>query len=272
MGLVFVTNRKWASSVIRGEQVAECLNVPCDPPNVSFDDTVILVKTWFERAERIKNLYLDVVDSENFLQFGQQHRDIHIIAINNSAKEYISERLDNDIVVIPQHHCNFENVIRDRESVVRAGYVGSKYNFTINVNELTGRLKAVGLDFVCLFVDDVSLNREDICNFYKQIDIQITFRNVKIVDDIPPELKNPLKLANAGSFKIPTVGYPELNYVREMDGCFMPAKSLDEIIEKCLALKKDGQLYKKYSELAYVRAKHYHIDRIIQLYKALEKR
>ncbi|MBW8001492.1 MAG: glycosyltransferase family 4 protein [Planctomycetes bacterium] len=272
MGLVFVTNQKWASSLIRGKQVAERLNVPFNPDHLSLSDTAILVKTWFERAERIKNVYLDIGDSESFLQFGQQYPDIHIIAITNLAKEYISQKLDNDIVVIPEHHCNFEGIVRNREAVMTAGYVGSKYNFTMNINDLTERLKAVGINFIYLFVDDVSLGREDICNFYKQIDIQITFRNIETVSNIPSELKNPLKLTNAGSFKIPTVGYPEPNYVREMDGCFIPAENLDKIVEACLALKEDEDMYKKYSELAFTRARHYHIDRIIKLYKVLEHR
>ena len=272
MGLVFVTNRKWASTITRGKQVAERLNVPCDPDHLSLSDTVVLVKTWFEKAEKIKNVYLDICDGENFLQFGQQHPDIHIIAISNLAKEYISQKLDNDIVVIPEHHCNFEGVVRNREAVTTAGYVGSKYNFTMDINDLTERLKAVGINFIYLFVDDASLGREDICNFYKQIDIQITFRNIETVSDIPSELKNPLKPVNAGSFKIPTVGYPEPNYVREMDGCFIPAENLDKIVEACLALKENEDRYKKYSELAYTRARHYHIDRIIELYKKLEHR
>jgi len=272
MGLVFVTNRVWASTITRGRQVAERLNVPCDPDHLSLNDTVVLVKAWFEKAERIKNVYLDICDGENFLQFALRYPNIHIIALTNLAKEYLSEKIDNDIMVIPEHHCNFEDVVRTRDVVTTAGYVGSIGSLTMNVNDLTERLKAIGLDFIYLFVDDTSVSREDICNFYKQIDIQITFRHIRTVKEIPLELKNPLKPTNAGSFNIPTVGYPEPNYVREMDGCFIPAENLDKIVEACLALKEDDDMYKKYSELAFTRAQHYHIDKIIELYKKLEHR
>ncbi|KKL03735.1 hypothetical protein LCGC14_2623170, partial [marine sediment metagenome] len=49
--------------------------------------------------------------------------------------------------------------------------------------------------------------REDVCEFYKTIDIQIAFRTPG-KEVRPPIFRNPLKVFNAGSFKIPTVAYP----------------------------------------------------------------
>ncbi len=269
MSLVFLTNQRYASSLIRGRQIAERLNVPCDPPNISLSDSVVLVKAWVEGIEKVNCLWLDVIDSVWPLQFAQKYPHVNIIAITELAKEYITARLENKVVVIPQHHCNLEGAVRDRENVCVVGYVGSRYNLDLDIDELSKRLKEIDLDFVYLFLEDTSISRKDVCDFYKQIDIQLTFRKHKMVGDMPPELKNPLKLENAGSFKLPTVGYPELNYEYEMKDCFVSAKNLDEVVDGCYALKNDSRMYQMFSELSYVKAQDYHIDKIIELYKEL---
>ncbi len=272
MALVFLTDPKLASSLIRGEQIAKRLNVECNPPQVSINDTAVLVKAWTDEVKKLKKVYLDVVDSLWTLEFVQENPDVNIIAISDLAKQYISARIENDIVVIQEQHCNQENVVRNRDEVNTVGYIGSKVNLNLDIDDLKERLRSIGLDFNYLFIENTSVSREDVCDFYKQIDIQLTFRKPKIIKDMPPELKNPLKLSNAGSFKIPTVGYPELNYMCELPDCFVPAKTLDEVVRACRDLKNDSDLYKKYSEYSYVKAQDYHIDKIAELYRELEDR
>ncbi len=83
------------------------------------------------------------------------------------------------------------------------------------------------------------------------------------------KLKNPLKLANAGSFGIPTVAYPEPNYVAEWDGCFAKATNLDQIVRAVSVLMSSKVAYENLSGLAYEKSKEYHINKILPLYKEL---
>ena len=130
---------------------------------------------------------------------------------------------------------------------------------------IVGRaLASIGAKFI------YNINPEDrnvCCRFYASIDISLSFRCQ--MDPILAKLKNPLKLANAGSFGIPTVAYPELNYVAEWDGCFAKAENLDQIVRAVKVLMESKAAYENLSGLAYEKSKEYHIKKILPLYKEL---
>lgn len=269
--MLFILNGAWASSLIRGEQIASKLGALCgDYP--CKDQVVIMIKCYPTNPILIplmKRLYIDLVDSDGILGLARKIPAIKLIVLSNLAKEYVSARVENEVIVIPEQHCNDEKFIRNRKEVTTVGYVGSELSFDLNIEEITKRLSEINLQFKFLFCEDLSLTRKDIVDFYKSIDIQVCFRKPRLLPYMPPELKNPLKLANAGSFKIPSVSYPELNYKKEFDSCFLSVYDLNGLIDTCKRLKQCASLYACVSRDAYDCAEKYHIDNIIPFYKEL---
>ncbi len=287
MRLMFITN-PWASAMIRGEQIAARMldavvyqHTDIAAEHVRRDDVCIFVKSypgcgWPEAIKivKVKKCYLDIVDSTAALYNARgdgdtdiaKHMDLGIIALGKLSHEYISKYLNrDDILLIPEHHCNFENALRDKSrDVFRVGFCGYEENFHLDPVVVGRALANIGAKFI------YNINPEDrnvCCRFYKSIDISLSFRL-----DIEPELaklKNPLKLANAGSFGVPTVAYPEPNYVVEWDGCFAKVTSIEQIVKAVKVLKESSVAYENLSGLAYEKSKEYHIDKILPLYKEL---
>jgi hypothetical protein len=83
-------------------------------------------------------------------------------------------------------------------------------------------------------------------------------------------MKGPFKIYNAGSFKIPTIGYPEAGYELNAKGMYFEARTIDEIVDLCVELKENSIMYRDMAETAHRFAQNYHIDKIIPLYKVLE--
>ncbi len=270
--LAFITNNLWSSSRIRGEQLAKATGGVCNKLSIEYGSTIVLIKMWPTNPEalgKFKNIYADMVDSDGCLEEISKYPHVNIIAISALAKQYLECRVTNRVILIPEHHCNFENFIRTRKIVRVVGYVGSKASLDLDVILLARKLKQIDLEFKVLFCDDITVTREDVVNFYKTIDIQICFRLPRILKNMPPEMKNPLKIYNAGSFKIPTVAYPELNYVKECDASFRVAYNLNDLVSKCKELKTEKWLYDKMVDRSYEIAKNHHIDKIVPLYKEL---
>jgi hypothetical protein len=230
------------------------------------------VKCWNESiVKSCKKVYVDVVDSDGCLEMISRYPHVKIIAISYAAAHYISARVENDVVVIPEHHCNFDNEQRDATREVKTiGFVGSKFNLDLDVDTLKARLNEVGLDLKVLYCEGRELSRKDVIQFYKDIDIQICFRRPRILNSMPPELKNPLKPINAGSFSIPTVAFPEYNFRELLHDIIIPARNLDDLVFNCMMLSKDKDRYRHYALDSWVEAQNYHIDKISSLYQKLE--
>lgn len=287
MRMVFITN-PWASAIIRGEQIAarmldavvyQWTDVASE--HVKKDDVCIFVKSfpgcgWPEliKAAKVKKCYLDIVDSSvallNVSGKGEtdiaSRMDLGIIALGKLAHEYISKYLNrDDVILIPEHHCNFEDTVRDKSrDVFKVGFCGYKENFHLDPVLVGRALNEIGAKFI------YNINPEDrnvCCRFYASIDINLSFR--RNVDLDVASLKNPLKLANAGSFGIPTIAYPEPSYVAEWDGCFAKVENLDQIVKAVQVLKDSEAAYENLSGLAFEKAKEYHISKILPLYKEL---
>jgi hypothetical protein len=266
----FFTN-PWASSQTRGYQIAERINGTVVPVVVTDDSVNICIKCLPADGFLDKHkVYIDVVDGYGLIPWLKAHPTIGVIAISNVAKVYLEQQLGRkDIVLIPEQHCNFEcyrKPLPEKPKVL--GYIGYKENLHLDVDCIRRAIEPLGMTFETCFEFPT---RESVCEFYKRIDIQLCFR----VDYSPlcpvPELKNPLKLANAGSFGIPTIAWPELSYEDEFGNCFMPAYSLRDIFQWCSVLK-EGAAYGIRSDFAYDCSKRYDISRITELYKQLEKK
>ncbi len=256
----------WASGNIRGSQIAEKLNAICDPREpVSRDSIFVFIKITPNIS--VPRMYVDIVDAYGLLTSIPRFPEAKIITISRLAKEYIKNRVYNDVILIPEHHCNFENVIREDREVKTVGFVGYVPNFLLDPFVVKEELSKIGLNFIWL---TAFKDRFEICEFYKKIDIQLTFRPKSPVAACPAELKNPLKLANAGSFKIPSVCCAEPSYIADFNGCFLVAENIKAIVKQCRTLKNDAALYNIVSYNCYERAKDYHIDKILPLYEQLK--
>ena len=268
--LCFFTN-PWASGEIRGRQVAKRLGALAvvDPKKVYADDVCIFIKGYptDDLLHGVSRVYIDVVDSYAVIPWLRNHPTAEAIAISYKGGRYLSDLLNMHVPVIIEHHCNFERMRKVVTEPRVVGYVGELEFFHLDIQQVKSQLGLLGMEFIYL---NTFKCRKDICDFYKKIDIQLTFR--KDTDDYGKTtgmLKNPLKLANAGSFGIPTVCYPEVTYVDEWDGCFIRASSVDEVTYWLDMLKQKPDMYADISNRAVVRAERYHIDNVVPMYLEL---
>ncbi len=266
----FMTNKKgYPSEYTRGYQLADVLGCEVDEPLKTVNETVIAVKTYFPDSEHLTNLYFDLIDDPNTINIANRYPNACIIAITDIMKNYLEDRISNKIVTIPEHTCNFENRIRIRDEVKVVGYVGSTQCLNIKPSVLRNILGDNGFEFkmlVCETADNAT--RKEVADFYMGIDIQIAFRLPGLAVR-PPVYRNPLKIFNAGSFKIPTVAYPELSYSMCAGTYFLEAIDLDSIVNKCRMLRDDSVLYNFYSDRVYEWSKQFDIVKIAKMYAQL---
>jgi hypothetical protein len=114
--------------------------------------------------------------------------------------------------------------------------------------------------------------RVKVVEYYKNLDIQISFRPTHERDQAFLRHMNCLKLSNAGSFGIPTISYPEPAYVAEWKNECLWADTMGEVIRKVKRLRDEPNLYAEMAARALAKAEEYHIDRIAPLYRALPER
>jgi len=272
MGLIFKSNT-WGSGEVRGRQIAQRLGVPCDD-RISPESIVVVVKQRVLDAEEtldyVKSLWIDVVDGYGLIEDLLAHPRMKAIAIGPMSKAFIRRRVMNRLETIPEHHCNFENWTRPKDRDVRVvGAMCYPGNFDVDSEEIRKALRSIGMEFrLATFFR----RREDVVRFYKKIDIQLCIRFWRgIGQKEPPELKNPLKLENAGSFQIPTVAFPEPCFLEEFgEDTFIHILTMDDIVESCKVLKSNRRYYEDYAMRAWKRAQDYHIDRIAPLYLELD--
>jgi hypothetical protein len=250
------------AGLIRGEQVAKHLGAKLNPKSGFENDTCIYVKC-VPPEHYSENTYIDVVEDSAGLRWVKSHPKVGIIASSKSIYDYLSKKLSNEIVLIPQHHCNFERQVRTRTKVDTVGIIGNKASFQYPIGEFEAKLNSMGMKLKTLIKKSFD-DREEVVDFYKQIDIQVVWRPGS--DGV---LRNPLKLINAMSFGIPTISYPEKDFVTELNGYFWDVKSIDEMIDAITILKNNEDVYAMSAIKSLEKAKEYHIDNICQLYLEL---
>lgn len=269
--LVFISN-PWASGEIRGRQIAGAIGGVVDPETVHPDDVLVCIKSHPSDAlvEYVRRVYVDVDDNSGLMPYLSEHPEVVPIAASVVGQQYINEHAGrDDTIVIPPHHCNFERAMRVQKSpptIQTAGFIGYEENLHLDCVKLTEALAAIGIKFVTKFD---AATREDVCEFYHSIDIQITFRKPDAKVNPAPELRDVTKLINAGSFGIPTVATPEPTYVDEFNGCFLPVESLYDVVQQCKRLLSDGWLYHHLSVAALDRAEQYHISHVAPVFANL---
>lgn len=246
------------SSIIRGEQVAEYVDgIVLNPNKVNKGDVNIYVKP--ESLENIKDgEYADILDSIQTVNLYKERPGIKIIACTKLGCEVLKTILKNKIVYIPQHHCNVEKFKKDVKEVKTVGIIGAFKGFVYPVDLMRDELSKIGIELrTCFDFKD----RQSVVEHYKNIDIQINWQKPRHY------LKNPLDIINAASFGIPTVCNPQEHY-KEIEGYFIPAKTIPELLQKVSELK-DITIYKKWSKKLIKFSQKYHIDEVGKLYKKL---
>lgn len=263
---------------VRGKQVAEWLGAKLNPTEGYLDDLCIYVKV-LPPDIHSKHTYLDVDDSTTAVKWLLNHTDTGIIVNSPSGKEYLSNLLDrDDVIVIPHAHCNYENWIRPEREVKTVGIIGSRTSFMYPLDQVRDELKEIGLELIYEkdywknYGDEEGMSEDDrrkkIVEFYKKVDIQIVWRPDDTFSPQTIPLKNPNKLVNASSFGIPTIAYPEKAF-SSWYGDYIDVKKIDHMIWWCKKLKENSMIYNSYGMSAINHAKQYYVDKIKQLYKDL---
>ena len=243
------------SSIIRGVQMAEYFGAKLNPKRGYEDDLCIYVKPFVD-TKFAKNFYVDVVDGRLLLEWLIANPEIKVITASKHNYEFLKTRLKgNKIVLIPQQHCNTERIKRDRAAVINVGFIGSPGSFMFPVEKIRAMLDWKGFNFI---YRTIYSKRQDVVEFYKEIDIQISWRTIQY------PFKNPLRIVNAASFGIPTVSYPELCY-EEMDGYYIKVDTIERLVKEVVRLR-DGWDAQRLID----KAEEYHISKIAELYKKLE--
>lgn len=253
------------SSIIRGNQIAEKIGAKFNPESGYENDVCIYVKPHLKKGMDFKfegkKAYIDIIDGANLGELALKHPEVGVITCSQADFELMTDELpNNEIVLIPQHHCNFDRLKRNSTSIKRIGVIGEENAFDHLPKKLDIELKKQNIELVKF---SKFFSREDIIDFYMNIDLQIVWRPYKKI------LSNPLKIVNSASFGIPTIAYDEVAF-QEVKGCYSPAFTLMDILLK-VNLFKQSDFYKGFSERCLAKAEDYHIDKIAELYKELDK-
>lgn len=246
---------------VRGEEIAQYLRAKFNPTGGYENDVCIYVK--YYRLDQVKDgSYVDVLDDLHVPELLKTRSKIKVIAMSKPHLEYLRNILENEIVYIPHHHINLERIRRKRKKIINCGYVGSNPRYDVELNkEIARRLKKIGLKFMPYYN---YTSRDDIINYYKQIDLQIIGHFDRL--DIP--YYHQTKIVNAMSFGIPTIASPRLGYI-EVKDFFIAVKTMDELAE-AVKLMKDPANYNKWPEKIITESEKYHISEIAKLYQALK--
>ena len=250
------------SSLIRGEQVAQFLGGKYNPTEGFENDLIIHIKpksiNWVKMGG-----WVDIVDGgHHMIEQLQTRPDIKIIAYTPLSAKYLKGILKNKIVVIPEHHCNFERAQRTRKRIATAGIVTSPSPLAeIVYGEIKKRLKKIGVNFLTYYHFQ---NRQDVVDFYKRIDFQV-IGNLGFSPDNP--FRHPNKIVNAASFGIPTIAFWMLGY-QEFQDNYIPIRSMDEL-EKEVAKLKNKRYYDEFASKITRAAEKYHVENVAKKYRSL---
>lgn len=253
------------SSIIRADQIAERIGAKLNPDSGYENDVCIYVKPHLKKGDMDFNFegrksYIDIVDGHNLGQLAKNYPKVGVIVCSEADKKVMASTIKNEIVVIPQQHCNYEEITRDRTGVKTVGIIGTEKSFVHIPEEIDTGFKARGIEFIKF---SKFFEREDIIKFYQSIDIQLVWRPYRKV------LSNPLKIVNASSFGIPTIALYEPAF-EEVEECYIPVNHLEELFHKFDILRTDNVLYDNIGQDCLIKSDKYHIEAIGKLYKALD--
>lgn len=250
------------SSRIRGEEVAEYLGVKFNAKIREKDDVCIFLKP--RHLTNIKDGdCVDVLDDLDVIPLLKGRPKIKVIAMSAVHYNYLKKVLDNEIILIPHHHINFEREKRVRNKKLVGGFIGSPSKVAYDkYNGIKVALAKAGIDFTYCFHFQT---REEMVDYYMSIDFLIIY-NLNL-DDRNCFYRHPTKMINAASFGIPTLAQPIAGY-SEFEGFYIPVESVDDIVQEVEKLK-DMDYYTRWSDKLLKEAEKYHISNTAKLYQNL---
>lgn len=251
------------SSMIRGDQIADYIGARFNPKEITPESTCIYVKPYVKSGDDFSfatsNSYIDIVDGWGLIPLLEKHPEVGAIAC--SAQDYDKlSFLPNKKVFIPQHHCNYDREKRTKKGIKTVGIIGTKNAFDWIPPRVEIGLEERGIELIKY---SKFFSRQDVIDFYKQIDVQMVWRPYRM------RLSNPLKIVNAASFGIPTIAYEE-SVFHEVTGCYLPVQDPQQWLDALDRLIKSEELYESLSHKCLVTSDTYHIENIAKLYKELE--
>ena len=252
------------SSMIRGDQIADLIGAKFNPTSGYENDVCVYVKPMVRKGDDFKfegKPYLDIIDGHNLGQVLLKHPEVTGVVCSQADYDTMSRVVPNKLVLIPQHHCNFERVKRTRKGIKTVGVIGVAEAFSFLPKDLKPELEKRRLE---LLEFSHFFSRQDIIDFYQQIDLQLVWRPYKKL------LSNPLKLVNAASFGIPTIALDEKAF-KELDGAYLPVDTFSGFLTVLDSLVASPSTYNRYSEECIRQAERYHIENIAKLYLNLGK-
>lgn len=247
-------------------------------PTSDFENDICIYVKILPPEHPPKHSYADVDDSPKAAEYLKTHPEVGVIAISETAKDYLEKLLNRqDVYFIPHQHVNFERRSRPDRPVKTIGIIGSKITaFQYPVESFRKELAKMGLELK--FEEDYwntykstpdKEMRLNVADFYYSMDIQLGWRPRVIFKGMAP-FQNPNKLGNSSSFGIPMVAYPEPSYEREWGGCYAKANTIEEMLTQIKKLKDDPVFYQSITKKALERAEDYHIDQVSKLYLNLK--
>lgn len=253
------------SSTIRGDQIAEQIDAKLNPIEGYQDDVCIYVKPMVRKGEDFvfegRKNYIDIIDGHNLGELAKLHPDVGIIVCSDIDAVTMAKCITNEIIIIPQHHCNYDRLHRVRTGIKTMGVIGTSGAFPMLPDGLKEELGKRGIELIEF---SRFLSRQDIIDFYMKIDLQIVWRPYR------KTLSNPLKIVNASSFGIPTIALDE-DAFKEMEGCYLPVSNFEGFLEALDGLLGTPEQYKTLSNKCLEVSERYHIDKIGQLFNNLDK-
>lgn len=268
--IVFFYRRRTGTAQIRAVQIAPDLGALQNPSAVPDGAVCVVIKAHPDTLGRSlprERTVVDLVDQYRLVDPLQAQPEIPVIVASRHALLSLSQTHTNPLILIPQQHCNPDRQIRQPRPVRVVGYIGDARALDAVAPALGELLASHGLTFVTEYR---ARTREAVVAFYQAIDLQLAWRV-----PLPPriqQLKPSLKLANAGSFGIPSVARPEPAFVDEFKGSFLPAESVEEVVSELVRLRDHPLLYAELAGRGLERAEAYHLSKILPLYRDLEAR
>lgn len=265
-GFSFFMRMTRGSGEIRGVQMAKKLDGRVNPESDYEDDTCIFILGTLPNGIEPTHSYYDPIDC-GLARIARIRRYGHgpIIAVSKVQREELAKAFPKrEVYMIPQQHCNFNRERREKRPVRVAGCIGGDSAIQWPHYAINRLFKESGLEWKFGYRYG---SRQATIDFYKTIDIQISYRPLHprgLINHM-----NVLKLSNAGSFGIPTVSYPEPAYAMEWKDECLFNDSIYGIVKEAKRLADNPSLYEEYSEKALNKSEEYHIDNISKLYLGL---
>lgn len=255
------------SSRVRAEEIAEVLGdeVQLNPDVSIAGDVNIYVKPVSIDIVGYGD-YLDFLDGGHFYDELHKRPDVKVIACTEHSRKVLEAEFDNEIILIPHHHINFERKIRERTDITVCGYIGSYSPRSERHNNwLREQLEKLDLG-ITLITNFEYKTREDAINTYMNMDI-LVIADWWLADHNPHKI--PTKMINAASFGIPSIAFPRAGY-EEMEGLYLRANDLDELFSNIKYLIENRVYYHDLAHRLRLFAEGYHINNIAELYLKLK--